>query len=73
MDISRIPRKVLNLKFYRRKPMRGLLLRLEENVRRDSSFLFNTRIRGFMELQERGISGGELLERPGPMQALAAL
>lgn len=50
-----------------------LLLRLEGNIRRDSSFLINTRIRGRMGLQERGISGDELLERPGPTRALAAL
>jgi hypothetical protein len=73
MDISRIPRKVLNLKFQGRTPVGGLLLRLEESIRRDSSFLLNTRIRGCMGLQEREVSGGELLERPGPMRALAVL
>jgi len=73
MVISCIPRKVLNLKFYGRKPVGGLLLRLEGNIRRYSSFLHNTRIRGRMGLQERGISGDELLERPEPTRALATL
>jgi hypothetical protein len=72
MYTSRILRKILNLKFHGRKPVGGLLVRREENIRRNSSFLLNTRIRGCMGLQERGTSVGELLERTGPMRALAA-
>jgi hypothetical protein len=55
----RIPRRVLDGKFHGRRPMGRPRLRWE-----DSLLLLN--IRGWRDWQGIGISGGELLKRPGP-------
>jgi len=62
--------KIMNEKFYGRRPVGRLQLRWVD-IRRDSSLLLN--IRGWRNLTETGISGDELWKRPGPIRAVVLL
>ena len=62
--------KIMNEKFYGRRPVGRPRRRWEDN-RRDSSLLLN--IRGWKSLAETGISGDELWKRPDPIWVVALL
>lgn len=62
--------KIMNEKFYGRRPVGRPRLRWED-IRRGSSLLLN--IRGWGSLAETGISGDELWKRPVPIRAVALL
>jgi hypothetical protein len=73
MDDPGIPKNVLNGKFHGRKCLGRPQLRWKANIRRDSSLLLNTHIRG-----RRGVVGERYREANfcrghGPMLAVAPL
>jgi len=62
--------KIMNEKFYGRRPVGRPWLRWED-IRRDSPLLLN--IRGWGSLAETGISRDELWKRSGPIRAFGLL